>query len=65
MRVPRSERDHPGGRQRVHTLMVVSSQVPQGGRGDDVLSIPYQTSEGLDTIIAQDIFPKAMMHVDS
>ena len=45
--------------------MAVGSQVPQGGRGDDVLSLPSQTSEGLDTIIAQDIFPKATMHVDS
>ena len=39
--------------------MAVDSQVPQGRRGNDVLSIPYPTGEGLDTIIARDIFPKA------
>lgn len=49
MSVPLSERDHPGGDRRVHTLMAVGSQVPQGRRCDEVLSIPSQTGCQLPT----------------
>jgi hypothetical protein len=46
-------------------LLAVGSEVPQGRRGDNVLSIPSQTGEGLDTIIAWDILQKAAIHADS
>ena len=65
MSVPLSARDHPGGARRVHTVLAVGSQVPQGRRSDEVLSIPFQTGAGLDTIIARDILQKAAMYADS